>query len=72
MKKITETQKELLKKIQLYKYIKNNNGIFNYNDMKQICNFKTFDNTFNALLNKGYLKHFATNDFNNKFILTKK
>jgi hypothetical protein len=71
MKKITETQKELLKKIQLYKYIKNNTGIFGYDEMKQICNFKTFDATFNALLNKGYLKHFATNDFNNKFILTK-
>ena len=69
MKPLTETQKELLEKIKLYKYVKNNNGVFSYDDMKKICDFKSFDSTFNALLNKGYLCHFATNDFSNKFIL---
>jgi hypothetical protein len=68
--KLTESQKILLEKIKLYKYIKNNNGIFKYDDMKKMCNYKTFDSSFNALLRKGHLKHFiTTNNFDNKFIL---
>jgi hypothetical protein len=70
MANLTESQKTLLEKIKLYKYVGNYTGIFKYDDMKKLCEFKSFDSTFNALLNKGYLKHFATNDFNNKFILT--
>jgi hypothetical protein len=72
MKTLTQPQKTLLEKIKMYKYVKNSTGIFSYDDMKQICDFKTFDSSFNALLSMGYLKHFATNDFNNKFILTVK
>jgi len=70
MKSITPKQQELLEKIKLYKYVKNSNGIFTYDDMKKICDFKSFDSSFNALLNAGYLQHFATNDFSNKYILT--
>ena len=72
MKKLTSTQKGLLKKLYLYKYVKNSTGVFKYDDIKAVCEFKSFDNTFNALLFKGYLKHFASNDFSNKFILTYK
>lgn len=72
VKKLTLSQKELLEKIYLYKYVKNTTGVFKYDDMKAICEFNSFDSSFNALLNKGYLKHFATNDFSNKFILTYK
>ena len=72
MTKLTESQKNLLEKINLYKYVKNSTGIFQYDNMKAVCEFKSFDNTFNALLFKGYLKHFATDDFTNKFITTKK
>ena len=72
MEKLTGPQETLLEKINLYKYIKNNTGVFTYNDMKTICDFKSFDGSFNALLHKGYLKHFITTDnFANKFILTK-
>lgn len=70
MKTLTQPQRTLLDKILLYKYVKNNTGIFTYDDMKNICDFKSFDTTFNALLNMGYLQHFATNDFSNKFILS--
>ena len=70
MKNLSENQKILLEKLKLYKFIKNSTGIFTFDDMKNICEFKNFDSTFNALLNKGYLKHFATNDFSNKFILS--
>ena len=68
-KKLTDTQKQLLKKIELYKYIKNNNGIFSFDNMKQICNFKSFDSTFNALLNKGYIKRQITNNFENNYYI---
>jgi hypothetical protein len=70
MKTLSGPQKMLLDKINLYKYVGNYTGIFKYDDMKKLCEFKSFDSTFNALLDKGYLKHFATNDFSNKFILS--
>jgi hypothetical protein len=70
MKTLSGPQKMLLDKINLYKYVGNYTGIFKYDDMKKLCEFKSFDSTFNALLSKGYLKHFATNDFSNKFILS--
>jgi len=69
MKNLTVAQNQLLEKIKLYKYVKNSTGIFAYDDIKTLCEFKTFDSTFNALLNKGYLKRIKTNDFSNKFEL---
>ena len=66
---LTDAQKTLLEKIVLYKYVKNNTGVFLYDDMKNICEFKSFDQTFNALLNKGVLRRIETNDFSNKFKL---
>jgi hypothetical protein len=69
IKNLTDPQKQLLNKIMLYKYVKNNTGIFLYEDMKNICEFKSFDSTFNALLNKGILRRIETNDFSNKFKL---
>ena len=72
MKKITGPQEELLENINLYKFKKNNTGVFTYDDMKKICDFRSFDASFSALVFKGYLKSFATDDFTNKFITTKK
>ena len=70
IKQLTEPQKTLFDKILLFKYVKNSSGIFEYDDMKKMCCFKTFDSTFNSLLSKGYLHYFTTNDFSNKFIIT--
>ena len=38
-KKTTQSQKDLLDKLYLYKYVKNSNGVFEYNDMKNVCDF---------------------------------
>ena len=72
MKTLTEPQKILLEKIKLYKYVKNSTGIFLYDDMKAVCDFKSFDGTFNALLHKGYVKHFSTMADQNTFITATK
>jgi len=69
MRNLTETQKELLSKINECKPL---NGIFELGNMKEqtkkTC--KSFDNSFNALLHKGHIKHFASD--RNTFITTKK
>tara|TARA_R110000823_G_scaffold89449_1_gene198346 strand:+ start:9417 stop:9629 length:213 start_codon:yes stop_codon:yes gene_type:complete len=70
MRKLTPTQKELLEKLNLYKYVKNTTGSFERDHIKALCEFKTFDSTFNALFNKGYLKRDSTDINKNKFILS--
>ena len=56
MRKLTDPQKKLLELLKLYKYVKNSDGVFQYDHMKNICDFKSFDGTFNALLNKGIVQ----------------
>ena len=67
MKKLTAAQFNLL---ELIRQNRPDNGIFEYDDMKRKCYFKSFDNSFNALLFKGHLKHFSTTEDSNTFITT--
>lgn len=67
LKKLTEPQKKLLDLIRIKRGEKN---IFEYEEMKNKCidEFKSFDNSFNALLFKGYLKHCPTTADKNTFV----
>jgi hypothetical protein len=67
MKKLTTPQDELLKKLQLYM---TKISPMKYDHLKALSEFKTFDSTFNALLNKGYVKHFKLGQGENTFILS--
>lgn len=42
-----------------------------YDNLKNLSEFKTFDSTFNALLNKGHVRRFKEGDGQNTYILTK-
>lgn len=66
MKKLTGAQEALLK--ELHKYMSANNPM-KYDTLKAICECKTFDSTFNALLEKGRVERVETNDFSNQFRL---
>ena len=57
MRKLTDPQKKLLELLKLYKYVKNSDGVFQYDHMKNICDFKSFDGTFNALVNIGIVQY---------------
>lgn len=67
-KKLTETQKKLLKIISNYigyeKYMP-------YDELKRLSDFKSFDNSFNALYFKDYVVSHKTNDYSNSFKLAK-
>lgn len=43
-----------------------------YDKLKALSEFKTFDSSFNALLNKGYIKRFKEGNGQNTYILTNK
>jgi hypothetical protein len=64
--KLTEVQTNLLNKVKLYI---GKNSPMAYDRLKILCEFKSFDSTFNVLLNKGYVKNHKTNDFTNQFKL---
>ena len=75
MKPLTKTQQNLLN--ELSKII--TNEAIKYDTLKKVVKyqkdvsnhaFSSFDATFNALYNKGYVKRVETNNFDNKFILT--
>ena len=65
-KKLTEDQKKLLKIVSNYIGYKNH---MPYDMLKSLSNFKTFDKSFNALYNKGYVVRHKTNDYSNRFKL---
>ena len=64
--KLTTTQNELLNLIS--QYMGANNPI-KYDVLKSLCDFKSFDSTFNALLNKGCVVRYDTNDYSNQYKL---
>lgn len=67
--KLTEAQKKLL--AEASQYTGANNPI-RYDTLKSLCtNCKSFGNTFEALLWRGYFKPVKTNDYSNQFILVK-
>ena len=65
-KKLTATQAALLE--QCKKYTGPNTPI-KFEVLKSLCieECRTFENTFNALLFKGYFEHVKTDDFSNQF-----
>lgn len=66
---MTPTQKNLYSILQKYMTTV---SPMHYDKLKNLCEFKTFDATFNALLNKGYVKRFKEGDGKNTYILTSK
>ena len=68
MKQLTSTQSELLRQISLclplYYPIE-------YDRLKKLAKFRTFDNSFNKLYLSGYFKRLETNDYSNQFIRVK-
>lgn len=66
MKNLSENQQILLIKLKLYMTHKQP---MQYDRLKALCEFKTFDATFNALLNKKYVKRHILGDGNNTYIL---
>ncbi|MFT6125872.1 MAG: hypothetical protein ACJAVA_000314 [Flavobacteriaceae bacterium] len=67
-KKLTVPQNNLY--TILLKYMTFTNPM-NYANLKNLSEFKTFDSTFNALLNKGHVQRFKEGDGQNTYILTK-
>ena len=65
-KKLTPVQEVLL--LTLSKYISTEKAL-PYNNLKNLCEFKSFDGTFNALLFKGYLTSVPSDDYSNKYKL---
>jgi len=66
--KLTEIQSELLRQISLYLPL---NYPIEYDKLKRLANFRTFDNSFNKLYLSGYFKRVETNDYSNQFIRVK-
>jgi len=64
MKKLTAVQFNLLELIRIYQP---ESKIFEYDKIKEKCNFRSFDGSFNALLDKGYINHFSTPEDKNTF-----
>ena len=67
MKALTKTQQNLLKVLNEIMQGKE----MKYDDIKRKVNFRSFDATFNALYNKGYIERIVENNYDNKFILIK-
>ena len=60
------TQQKLVNFLQLFMGQKE----VPYDTIKKVANLQTFDQTFNTLLEKGWVERVPTNDFSNKFKLT--
>jgi predicted transcriptional regulator len=66
---MTPTQKNLLELLNIY--MTKTSSMY-YDNLKALTDFKTFESTFNALLNKGYIKRFNEGNGQNTYILTDK
>ena len=64
MKKLTAAQTELLTRLKLYL---GKDEPKPYDNLKNLCEFKSFDTSFNALLEKGHVKRHPTTDYSNQF-----
>lgn len=64
-RKLTKTQAELLDIISELIY----EHPVPLDDIKRLSNFKSFDSSFNALYEKGWVERVKTNDFTNQFKL---
>jgi hypothetical protein len=68
MKKLTPPQNNLYNILLRYMTFK---SPMQYDKLKNLSEFKTFDSTFNALLNKGHVQRFKEGNGQNTYILTK-
>lgn len=66
MRKLTTTQENLLKEL---KEIYAPGSALKYDTLKILCECKSFDATFNALLEKGYVERVPSDDFSNRYKL---
>lgn len=66
---LSQTQEDLLKQALQYTGL---NCPVKFDVLKDLCNCRSFDSTFNALLFKGYFEHVETNDYSNQFKATNK
>lgn len=66
---LTYTQRELLAKVR---EVVGMDKDMPYDCIKAMCGFKSFDLSFNALLEKGYVERVSSDDFSNRFKLTNK
>ena len=69
MRKLTTTQQELLDEMKKFLSTWSQNNGLPYDTIKGLCDCKSFDSSFNALLDKGYIERVHTDDFSNKFKL---
>ncbi len=53
-RKLTQTQTNLLEKLKIY-ISTNKYSSLDYDKLKQLTGFNSFDSSFNAILYKGYL-----------------
>ena len=65
LKKINETQNKLLSVLK--NHISNKESK-TYSELKNLCDFRSFDGSFNVLLNKGYVIR-DTSKESNSFLL---
>ena len=66
MRKLTPTQSELLSEVK--KHVSTDKPA-KYDTLKALCKCKSFDSTFNALIDKGHVIRHETNDYSNQFKL---
>lgn len=68
-RKLTPTQETLL---QVCKQYTGPNNPIKYDTLKSLCleHVKSFDGSFNALIDKGYFERVETNDYSNQFKIT--
>jgi hypothetical protein len=66
MRKPTPVQAELLEILKKYM---TKVSPMKYESLKALSEFKSFDSSFNALLDKGHVKHYQLGQGENTFIL---
>ena len=68
LKALTQPQTELYNLLKLYM---TTTQPMHYDNLKNLCDFKTFDSTFGALLNKKYVKRHCEGDGQNTYVIIK-
>ena len=68
MKTLTDAQSNLLNKLNLYMTSK---APMHYDRLKILCEFKSFDSTFNALYKKGYVKRYKEGNGENTYVINR-
>jgi len=69
MRALSDNQQKLYTSLELYMTM---TQPMDFDRLKALCDFKTFDATFGALLHKGCIKRHNEGDGNNTYVLTKR